>query len=165
MTPPVRTHLPSSMEVRDLLATLLGRDVVVGPAPPLAPGPRRPATVGVYVDDLLRVTAVLCADLALSARAGAALGLLPAKVAEEAIRARTLDDGLRENLHEVLNVTGSLFNAAEAAHVRLYAMHPAGDPVPADPQARALTLGRRLDLAVDVGGYGPGRFSMVLCPD
>jgi hypothetical protein len=153
------------MEVRDLLATLLGREMFVGPAPPLAPGPRRPTTIGVYVDDLLRVTAVLCTDLALSARAAAALGLLPAAVAEEAIRARTLDESLRENLHEVLNVAGSLFNAAGADHLRLYAMHAAGDPTPPDPQARALTLGRRVDLAVEVSGYGPGRFSMVVCPD
>jgi hypothetical protein len=153
------------MEVRDLLATLLGRDVVVGPAAPLAPGPRGPATIGVYVDDLLRITAVLCTDLALSARAGAALGLLPVTVAEAAIESRSLDEGLRENLYEVLNVSTSLFNAPGADHVRLYAMHAAGDPLPPDAQARALTLGRRLDLAVGIGGYGSGRFSMVLCPD
>ena len=153
------------MQVRDLLATLLARDVEVGPAAPLAPGPRRPATIGVYVDDLLRIAAVVCADLPLSARAAAALGLLPATVADEAIATRTLDEGLRENLHEVFNVTASLLDGPGADHVRLHAVHPAGGPLPDDPRARALTLGRRLDLSVDVGGYGPGRLSVVLCPD
>jgi hypothetical protein len=153
------------MEVRDLLATLLGRDVLVAPAAPLAPGPARPATVGVYVDDLLRITSVLCIDLALSAHLGAALGLLPPREAELAISGGNLDEGLRENLFEVLNIASSLFNAPTAPHVRLYAMHAAGEPLPADPRARALTLGRRLDLAVGVGGYGAGRFSMVLSPD
>ncbi len=161
----ITTYLPGSMEVRDLLATLLGRDVLVAPAAPLAPGPARPATLGVYVDDLLRVTSVLCLDLALSAHLGAALGLLPAREAALAIADGTLDEGLRENLYEVLNIASSLFNVPDVPHVRLYAMHPAGDPLPAEPRARALTLGRRLDLAVGVGGYGTGRMALVLCPD
>ena len=161
----ITTHLPGSMEVRDLLATLLGRDVLVAPAAPLAPGPARPATLGVYVDDLLRVSAVVCIDLALSAHLGAALGLLPPREAELAIAQGSMDEGLRENLYELLNIASSLLNAPDVPHVRLYAMHPAGDPLPADPRARALTLGRRLDLAVGVGGYGAGRLSMVLCPD
>lgn len=156
-------HLPGSKHVRDLLATLLDREVVVAPAPPLAPGPRRPATIGVYVDDLLQIAAVLCLDLALSARAAAALGLLPPATAEAAIAERTLDDGLRENLHEVLNVAGALLNAPGSDHVRLYAMHPAGETPPPGPHAHALTLGRRLDLAVEVAGYGHGRLSAVRC--
>jgi hypothetical protein len=152
------------MDVRELLEGLLGRDVAVRPAPPLAPGPSTPASVGVYVDDALRVAAVSCADLALSARAASSLGLLPLSVAEAAIENGELDEGLTENFYEVLNIAASLFNAPGAEHVRLYAMHAPGEPLPADARARALTLGRRLDLEIEVAGYGSGRLSMVLTP-
>ena len=158
------THLPTSLDVRELFEGLLGRDVTVRPAAPLAPGPSTPASVGVYVDDLLRVSAVSCADLALSAYAAASLGLMPVSTARAAIEEGGLDEDLAANFYEVLNVAASVFNADGADHVRLYAMHAPGGPLPDDARARALTLGRRLDLEVEVAGYGAGRFSMVLSP-
>lgn len=156
------TYLPAPMEVRELLEGLLGRDVAVNIAPPLIPTPANPSSIGVYVDDQLRVSAVSCADLAFSAHASAALGLVPASTAEAAIESGTLDDTLGENLYEVLNIAASLFNAPGASHVRLYDLHAVGTPLPADAQARALTLGRRLDLSVEVAGYGTGRLSLVM---
>lgn len=155
-------YLPAPKEIRDLLNELLDREVSVSPGPPLAPTPRQPCTLGVYVDDSLRVAAVVGFDLALSAYAGAAIGLVPAAGAEAAVEEGTLPDLLRENLYEVLNIAASLFNAEGADHVRLYDVHHAGAPVPPDVLARALTLGRREDLAVEVHGYGSGRLAFVL---
>ena len=159
---PAASSLPSTKEVRELWTGLLDRNVSLSPAPPLAPGPRTPCTIGVYVDDALQVTALVVVDLPLSAHAGAAIGLVPLPGAEAAIADGTLDTMLRENLHEVLNIAASLFNADGATHLRLYAVHHAGLPVPPYVLAHALTLGRREDLAVDVPGYGSGRLSMVL---
>ena len=65
-----------------------------------------------------------------------------------------LDEDLGDTFYEVLNIAASMFNVPGADHVRLHAMHPAGRDLPLDAQARALTLGRRLDLEVDVAGYG-----------
>lgn len=155
-------HLPAAKEIRDLLEGLVGRDVTVGPTTPLAPGPYAPASVGVYVDDLLRVCAVVSCDLALSAWAGAAIGLVPARAAEEARSAGTLTPTLVENLSEVLNVTASLFNVPGAAHLRLHAVHAAGTPLPPDALARSLALGRRIDLSVAIAGYGSGKLAVVL---
>ena len=157
-------HLPAPIEIRELLEGLLGRDVGVDTAPPLIPGPSVPASVGVYVDDSLQISAVSCLDLPLSAYAAASLGLVPASAAQTAVEQGVLDDTLRENLYEVLNIAAAAFNVADAVHVRLYALHPAGVALPPDVQARALTLGRRLDLSVDVSGYGRGRWSTVLMP-
>lgn len=156
------TYLPSTKEIRDLLTELLDRDIQVAPNAPLAPTPNNPCTVAVYVDDTLQVTSVIAFDLALSAYAGAAIGLVPPAGAEAAIEERILTDTLRENLYEVLNIAASLFNNDGATHVRLYDVHHVGVPVPHDVLARALTLGRREDLAVQVGGYGGGRLSVVL---
>ncbi|MGO4258761.1 hypothetical protein [Marmoricola sp. RAF53] len=156
------SHLPVTKEVRDLLTELLDRPVQLSPSTPLAPTPKTPCTVGVYVDDLLQVTALIATDLPLSAYAGAAIGLVPVGGAELAIEEGVLNDTLRENLYEVLNIAASLFNADGATHVRLYDVHHVGNPLPPDVMARALTLGRREDMTVEVGGYGTGRLSIVL---
>lgn len=156
------SYLPSTKEIRDLLTELLDREVTVAPSAPLAPTPNNPCTVAVYVDDTLQVTSVIAFDLALSAHAGAAIGLVPAAGSAAAIEERVLSQTLQENVYEVLNIAASLFNHDGATHVRLYDAHHVGAPVPGDVLARALTLGRREDLAVEVAGYGAGRLSVVL---
>lgn len=159
----MKVHLPVAKEVRDLLSDLLGKPVSIEPAAPLAPGPKRPATIGVYVDDSLRVAALIVFDLPLSAYAAAAIGLVPPKVSEDAVKTGVLPEVLRENLHEVLNIACGLFNSYPGAdHLRLHAMHPAGEPVPQDVLVHALTLGRRTDMHIDVPNYGAGILSVVL---
>ncbi|WP_435746853.1 hypothetical protein [Nocardioides sp. SYSU DS0663] len=158
----VETHLPTPKEVRDLLGGLLDREVTLRTCAPLVVSTKRPASVGVYVDDRLVVRAVVALDLPLSAYAAAAIALMPLPATEASLENRVLDEALRENLFEVLNVGASLFNVPDAPHLRLLDLHPAGAPLPGDVQARTLTLGRREDLAVEVPGYGSGRLSVVL---
>ncbi|WP_300682347.1 hypothetical protein [Nocardioides sp.] len=155
-------HLPTAKQVRDLITDLLGREVTLAPAPPFAPGPKAPASIAVYVDDSLRVTGLIAVDLPCSAYLGAALALVPAKVAEEAVELGTLDQSLAENLYEVLNVAASMFNVPNAAHLKLHALHPAGVPLDPMVRAQALTLGRREDLSVEISGYGTGQLSVVM---
>lgn len=156
------THLPAAKQVRDLFADLLGREVTLAGAPPLAPGNATPCTIGTYVDDALRICALVVADLPLSAYAGAAIGLLPAGRAEEVVATGRLDEVLAENFHEVLNIAASLFNVPGATHLRLHGVHPAGGAVDPHVLVQALTLGRREDARLDVAGYGAGRVSLVL---
>ncbi|MGN6781737.1 MAG: hypothetical protein ACTHJH_09570, partial [Marmoricola sp.] len=52
-------HLPGPKEVRDLLTDLLDKPIELRPTAPLAPGSHNPCSVGVYVDDSLRVRAVV----------------------------------------------------------------------------------------------------------
>ena len=156
------THLPLPKQIRDLFGELLDREATLTPAAPLAPGPRTPATIAVYVDDYLRISALIVCDLELSAYAGAALGLVPVAGAEAAVEAGALTDVLTENLGEVLNIAASMFNAPGAEHLRLHEVHPAGQPLPPALLAQALTLGRREDFLIDIGGYGSGHVSVVL---
>ncbi|NYG57029.1 hypothetical protein [Nocardioides perillae] len=155
-------HLPGPMEVRELLADLLGREVTLSTTSPFAPGPYNRATYGVYVDDALRVRALIALDMPLSAYGAAAIGLVPPAGALDAMEAGRLPDTLRENLSEVFNIAASTFNVAGAEHLRLHAVHHVGDQAPHDVEARALTLGRREDLRIDVAGYGGGRLSVIL---
>jgi len=156
------SHLPVPKEIRDLLTELLDREVTLSPGAPLAPTPKNPCTIGVYVDDRLMITALVAFDLPLSAHAGAAIGLVPPAGAAAAIEEGVLNDTLRENIYEVLNIAASLFNVPGEDHLRLYDAHHIGVPLPPDILGKALTLGRREDLTVDVAGYGSGRLSVLL---
>ena len=59
------------------------------------------------------------ADIELAANAGAALALIPDVVAKEAIAAGKLEDGLRENFYEVVNIVSALLNGPSVPHLRL----------------------------------------------
>ncbi len=155
------TPLPAPKDVRDLLQQLLGRGVEVAPSDPYAPQDGARATLAVYVDDQLRTCAVAVADLPFSAYAGAAIGLVPVGGAEAALEEAALSRALRENLYEVLDVAAALLNAEGVPRVKLYAVHAPGEIPPIDVSGFARTLGRRLDLSVDIAGYGAGRFSVV----
>lgn len=153
--------VPSPKAVRDLLAGLLGRDVDVAVVEPFAPEPGRPATFAVYVDDALRARAVAVADLAFSALAAAAIGLVPVRAARTAVERRALTPMLQENLAEVLDVCGALFTADGQPQVRLHGVYPVGAPAPSDVVAFAGVLGRRIDVETTIASYGVGRLSLV----
>jgi hypothetical protein len=154
--------MPNEKDVRDALSGLLFRDCAIAPGEPVVPAPAAPVTIGVYVDDRLGTAAVIVTDLALSAYAGAAIGLIPPGGAEAAIEDKELSPTVKENLDEVLNVLASLFNAQGEPHVKLYATYSFSDTPPSDISAVLRALGRRLDVTVDVAGYGKGSLSVIL---
>jgi len=161
---PTSTPLPPAKPVRDLLEELLGRDVDVRPGEPLSPDDDRSTTLAVYVDDSLQLQLVGVADIAFAAYAGAAIGLVPAAAAKEAVAGRLLPSNIAENLYEVLNICASLLNADGVPHVRLHEVHFPGATPPPQAVSVACTVGRRLDLVVTIAGYGAGRFSFVGMP-
>jgi hypothetical protein len=155
------THLPVPYEVRTLLDELFGRPVEVKPGAPWAPLNGEPGTFALYVDDSLVVRALGVCDVRFSAYAGAALGLVPPATAETAVKERSLDPTIQENLYEVLNICAALYNVDGAAHMKLHQVHHVGASVAPQVQALSAVLGRRLDLSVEIGGYGTGRLSFV----
>lgn len=148
---------PASLAVRNLIEDLLGRDVTVSPADPPRGEDLGTSVLAVYVDDGLRLSAVLVLDLALAAYAGAALGLMPVGGAEDCIDEKLLSPPLAENVTELCNVLTGLLNREGAPHRRLYQVHLPGAALPADVASHALALGSRLDLRVEVARYGTGR--------
>ena len=77
--------IPVALTVRNLFEDLLGRDVNVSPGDPMTAADLPTAVIAVYADTSQQLYAVLGMQLALAANAGAALGLLPAGAAEDAI--------------------------------------------------------------------------------
>lgn len=154
--------LPAAKDVRDLLAGLVGRNVTVSPGAPVTPAPDRPVSVAVYVAPDMSVNALCLMDLAASAYTGGALALLPPGGCQDAVE----EDGelttmLVEALHEVVNVLSALLNTPGAPHSRLYRLYAPGEEVAADLAGMLAGL-NRIDLVVDVHGYGKGALSLVL---
>ncbi|WP_306204009.1 hypothetical protein [Actinoplanes sp. RD1] len=152
--------LPASLAVRNLFEDLLGRDVNVAPGDPMTADDLPLGTIAIYTDPSQKIYAVMGMQLSLAANVGAALGLLPAGAAEDAIDEKTLFPNLAENLGEAFNILTSLLNREGAPHVKLYQVIYPGGSLPNDARAHFLALGKRLDLTIEVARYGKGKFSL-----
>ncbi|PID54092.1 MAG: hypothetical protein CSA58_08690 [Micrococcales bacterium] len=153
--------LPQNKDVKDLLDMLLGKDVVLAPGEPVTseetPGP----TTAVYVDDTNCLSAVVMMDMALTAYAGAAIGLVPAGGAQAALEEWSVPENLQNNAHEVLNVLAALLCDSTDVHQRLYETYTAHEALPGDVVAWSAQPSPRRDVAVEIKGYGTGRLSIV----
>ena len=156
-------ELPVPKEVKDLFDELLGRPVTIAPADPMKAADlhEKPLTC-VYVDDRKTLGAVIAMDLKLSAYAGAAIGLIPASGAEACIEEKELSTMVAENVAEVCNILSSLLNREGQSRLKVHQTYLPGQMPPADAAGYLLALGRRLDLTVDVQGYGSGTIWMAL---
>jgi hypothetical protein len=154
--------LPAAKDVREMLEGLVGRTVVVSPGAPVTPAPDRPVSVAVYVAPDMSVNALCLMDLGASAYTAGGLALLPPGGCQDAVE----EDGelsamLVEALHEVVNVLSALFNTPGAPHSKLHKLYAPGEEVAGD-LVGMLAGFNRIDLDVDVQGYGKGSLSLVL---
>jgi hypothetical protein len=154
--------IPASLNVRNLFEDLLGRDVNVSPGNPMTQEDVPLGAFALYTDASQQLYAVLGMELPLAANFGAALGLLPAGAAEDAVDEKQLFPNLAENVFELFNVFTSLLNKAGASHVKLYQVIYPGQSLPNDARAHLMALGKRLDLTVEVSRYGKGKLSLSL---
>ena len=155
-------QLPAAKDVRDMLTGLVGKPVGVNPGAPVTPTPDQPVSVAVYVDPHMAINALCVLDLGASAYTGAALALLPPGGAQDAVEEdRELSGMMVEALHEVVNVLAALFNVPGAPHSRLHRLYAPGEDLPGDIECLLASF-NRLDLAVQVQGYGKGALSLVV---
>ena len=154
--------LPAAKDVKDMLTGLLGKPVAVNPGPPVTPTEKNPVSVAVYVDPGMAINALCVLDLGASAYTAGALALLPPGGCQDAVE----EDGeltsmLVEALHEVVNVLSAMLNVPGAPHSKLHKLYAPGEDLPGDV-AGMLANFNRIDLAIEVPGYGKGGLSLVL---
>ncbi len=153
--------LPAAKDVRDMLAGLVGRNVTVSPGAPVTPAANRPVSVAVYVAPDMSVNALCLMDLAASVYTGGALALLPPGGCQDAVEEAELSGMQVEALHEVVNVLASLLNTPGAPHSKLHRLYAPGEELTGDLECM-LAGYNRIDLDIDVQGYGKGSLSLVL---
>jgi hypothetical protein len=154
--------LPAAKDVKDMLSGLIGKPVAVNPGAPVTPTPDKPVSVAVYVDPTMNINALCVMDLAASAFTGGALALLPPGGCQDAVEEDGELSGMMvEALHEVVNVLSAMFNVPGAPHSKLHKLYAPGDELPGDV-AGMLAGFNRIDLAIEVPGYGKGGISLVV---
>jgi hypothetical protein len=152
--------LPTRHAVRNSISDLIGRDVDLKDGVP--PPSKSTNVVAVYVTDRLATSAVAICDLECGARIGGALGMVPRISVDESIAAREMTEVVRDNCYEVLNVLAAVFNVPNAPHVRLYTMYGPGDILPGDVAAFGAMAASRMDVTLQIAGYGSGALSIVV---
>jgi hypothetical protein len=159
MTAVVPAVLPTAKDVRDLLESLFGKDITVAPGAPVSLNDK-PA-VAVYVDPTMATTALCVLDIRLAAWFAGALALLPKGGLEDAVEDGELSAMHLEAVYEVVNIAASMFNGEGVNHSKLYKLYAPGESLPSDIAGLAAAF-NRIDLVVDVEGYGKGDLSIVL---
>lgn len=150
--------LPTADAIAKLIASLVGKNITAKSAPVLKEPPSG-GVVGVCVDDTSSVAAVIVADVPLAAAAGASLAMIPPAAAQDAVRAGSLPPNIADNFREVANIMCSVLSASGGRGVRLAEFAVASVPAAAAPVLGG--GGARLDVEVEVQGYGKGRLAII----
>ncbi|MDJ0763170.1 MAG: hypothetical protein QNJ97_09305 [Myxococcota bacterium] len=152
-------NLPEPNEVAELFTGLLGEPVTTVPAD---------ATIRIedifvacdYITDNDEVDVVAVMNLEFASRMGSAIAMIPSPTAEAKIREQQLNDETKENIQEVFNICASLFNKEDTAHHKFRRIYLSQEEdLPPDIQAIIDNPIGRLDLDVDIPGYGTGKVS------
>lgn len=154
--------LPIQEAVRDLFADLLSKTCAVDASDDaLGLTPTAPAVIAEYVDADGQVAGAAIADLPFACRAGSALVMMPANVAEEAVEAGSIDGDMLDCFKEVANVLSRLLNSADTPHVKLRGLFQSGQLLPGGVRTLINAEPRRKDFTIAIEEYGEGRLSVV----
>lgn len=171
MRPPVDVAappVPIQEAVGEFVAALVDRPAAATKVQP-TPIDRDPDereqrwVVALYEDQQGRLAALALADLAFAAATGAALGMIPAAAASDAVKAGELSETLAENYAEVANIMASVLNSPSSPHLRSAGTWSLDDPDLSDEVWEVLASARkRREFAVTIDGYDDGRVSIVI---
>jgi|SRR5579872_5354890 len=155
-------NFPNPAQIASLLKELLRRNVTASAAPPIHLPPPAGHIVVEYQrgEDGVVIGCGIC-DISCAVRMGAALTLIPAAAAAEAIATRQLTDAVGENFHEVLNVISRLFDIGGKSRVCLGQVHRPGEPLSGELAARIAKPASRIDACIDIAGYGKGNLTLL----
>jgi len=156
-TPARRMPIPE--DVRDFMGDLLGKSVSVSKRPVKELDLEDKVFVtGLYVSDKNKLIGACISDIELAANAGAALALIPDVVAKEAIAAGKLEEGLRENFYEVVNIVSALLNGPSVPHLRLTELV---DGVPDEVLELAKRAGGHKHYDITIMDYSGGMMALM----
>jgi len=154
-------ELRSEAYIKQMFEMLLGRQVKLSAAPAFKLA-RDPVVLGTYVTETGELGGVFVCDIPFGANVGAALSLVSAAEASSAIKKGQLGEPILGNLKEVINVASRLFTTPKTPRVILKEVMTY--PCRLDPKLVQYLAkpGTRADFSVEVPGYGPGKFSLLV---
>ena len=145
--------VPGNLDLKHILSMLYqGLDVKAGEPLDLS----SPLVhFGVYVDDEDNPVALAASDLSFAVYSSCAMTMVPAPVAEEAIKSGVLEDMMKDNLGEVMNILSRLFMLGSTTHLRFTEVLSVAELPEAAAQILTNTA-KQTWLEVEVPRYGTG---------
>lgn len=147
--------LPIPEDVRDLLADLTNKTIIVDPDRQL--DPTTLPLIARYVSDKDELLALSCWDMAGAAITAGAFAMIPKPVVEESIQTGVLDELVAECFHEVANIASRWLHRGTTPHLRLSEIHEGWR----DDELELIQNGRARSFVMNVEGYGDGRCACV----
>ena len=123
-----------------------------------APITKAPQAFGIYLIKPTDSTRIVQVDLPLLGAFGGALLGLPSQTVKERLAAPTLDEPLRDAIHEVLNVASTIVSIDDRAVFQT--MHFGADSLPAGISDSLKNPAFRSYFTVVMNGYEGGAFSI-----
>ena len=155
--------LPDGEGVAKFFSVTLRREVTATAVKP-TPNDGNLIIAGHFVNGSKILIGGCFGDKALAAYAGAAFSLIPADAAKESLKAPELDEISLENFAEILNICSGVFEGGSDKRVTLTTIEYPGKPR-SDASVKMLRNPvKRLDLELDIAGYGKGRIAFALLP-
>lgn len=154
--------LPDGEGVGKLFSSLLRRDVEVKAVKPTPDA--NVVITGHYVNGAKTLVAGCLCDKSLLVFAGAAFSLIPGDVARDNLKGKEIDEYIVENFAEVLNICSRLFEGGSDKRITLCGIEYPGAARSAATVQMLKKPVKRLDLELDIQGYGAGRIALSLLP-
>ena len=149
-----------SRMVKKTLDPLLGKEIGLKDSKPLDVSDK--VVIGSYTDDAGKTVATIVMDYSCACYTAAALSMMPADIAEENIKSGEIEESLRDNLYEVLNIGVSFFSDGTSPDMRIKEMLVGPSEIPSDIQDVFKNAYTDLHIELDIPGYGSGSSSLYL---
>jgi hypothetical protein len=153
--------VPDVKEISKMLGILLGREVKVAKGDRIRTGARDKYTLGVFVAENQDIVGVCVTDFPLASNFGAALSLFPPHKAKKCIDEGEIEATIWENTLEVYNVVSRYFHDAHEGMVQLGPTWRDGEQVPVEVRKFMRASTDRVDLIVNINGYGHGAMALI----
>lgn len=154
--------MPTASNLREMMSTLLGVQVVVGDAGPIRPNKNAHFSIGTFVSKDESLTLLWVSDIEFAARSAGCLTGLATEVVEAEISEGVLSPSTLENAYEIANIGTRLFNDCGVPHVKITELRclSLSDLTPEERAAVRMPR-KRADYEVSIDGFGKGRVSFL----
>jgi hypothetical protein len=152
--------LPSTKMVAGLLSGIVGRAVTAGKAAPLDLRSKAPRIYGTYRDPSTQMPCLAVCDMSFCGYVGGAMLVFPLSSVKDVIRTGTLEDGMLDCVREILNICARIFN--DNCHQVFQDLYTSPAQLPQDAAALLKSAEGRVDMEVEVAGYGSGQMTILI---
>lgn len=153
--------VPTAKDVGDFFGSLVGREVRVDEAGPIALSEERLTATAVYTVEEGSVGALCVCDLSLALGAGAAFSLVPAEEVNAKLDEGKVNREVYDTVTEMFRMMANLFNGEGTPEVSFHIMGVTPSPAPGFMSEAVDNADPRLDLDVEIPEYGGGRLSFL----